>query len=310
MVPLGKFTRSTEASAEVIEGIQGFSRAHDPFSSLPVVFCPELVGRYDVKRGLMCMLANRIDRDFEELRRRRERLHILLYGTPGTGKTIPLDYLSRDWSATYISANPSSASLKGDARRKDRGVQIFASQSGLPICIDEFELMEDTDILRDVMELGKYTITKGGTHEEYDAQCSIVAATNDLTCLSPAMLSRFDLVYSFDPPTYEESVEIAKNLLEVEENGTSVRLTRDFLREHINLSGCYDPDMVERDRILSEMERHFRTTGRGKTGRWIASVYRISRAIAKIRFTDWGVEEVRCAIRMKAYSDVVIDNAV
>lgn len=307
---MGKFSRTVAASVDLVNGITEFAKSHDPFSYLPVVFCQDLVGRYDVKRGLMCMLSNRYDRDFGGERRRRDRIHILLYGTPGTGKTIALDYLSRDWGALYISANPSSASLKGDARRKDRGVQIFANHSGLPICIDEFELMEDTDSLRDVMELGKYTITKGGAHEEYDAQCSIVAATNDMSCISPAMLSRFDLVYSFDPPTHEEAIEIASNLLDVEEECSGFGTTREFLLEHINLSSCYDPDMSEKERILCEMESHFRVTGKGKAGRWIASVYRISRAIARIRFKDWGADEVVCAIRMKSYSDAVVENAV
>jgi len=308
---MGEFRDASRFNKRVLEGVLEFSREHDPFSSLPAVFCPELVGRYDVKRGLLCMLVNMQDRNVGSGRKRnRERLHILLYGEPGTGKTIPLDYLSREWGAVYISANPSSASLKGDARRKDRGVQIFSSETGRVVCIDEFELMEDTDTLRDVMEIGKFTLTKGGHHEEYDAQCSVVCAANDITKLSPAVLSRFDLIYGFDEPTYDESVEIARNLIEIEEDPSSSEITKDFLKEHIGISSDYNPRIRESAEVLSQLELHFRKSRKGKTGRWISSVFRISRAIAKIRLNDWGVEEVKCALKMKSYSDSVLARAL
>lgn len=282
-----------------------FSREYDPYTCLPMVFCPEMVGRTDVKQGLLCSLVNPLDTNIGKSRRRRERIHILLYGTVGTGKTIPLEYLSQSWGAIYISADPSAATLKGDARRANRGVQIFSSYNGGIVCIDDIELMKDIDLMRDVMESGKYTMDKGGIHEEYEAQCRIIAATNDIENISPAILSRFDLIYDFDIPGIYESISIAKNLLDIDESDLDIELNYDFVESYIEIASRYTPRKENKEEIIEIMSSTFNRIG-GRSGRWIASVYRISRAIAKMRMKSVGPAEVIEALNMKCRSDEVI----
>lgn len=281
-----------------------FSKEYDPFNCLPMVFCPEMVGRTDVKQGILCSLVNPLDTSVGQSRRRRERIHILLYGKVGTGKTIPLEYLSQYWEAVYISADPSAATLKGDARRTNKGVQIFSAYNGGIVCIDDIELMKDIDMMRDVMESGKYTIDKGGVHEDYDAQCRIIAASNNIDDISPAILSRFDLVYGFDTPTINESISIAKNLLDLDDLGCDIELNDDFIDSYIKVASQYIPKKEDRDQIVDIMSGTFRRIG-GKTGRWTSSVYRIARSVAKIRMKPMGPVEVIEALNMKCRSDEV-----
>ena len=283
-----------------------FSREYDPYTCLPMVFCPEMVGRTDVKQGLLCSLVNPLDTNIGKSRRRRERIHILLYGTAGTGKTIPLEYLSQSWGAIYISADPSAATLKGDARRANRGVQIFSAYNGGIVCIDDIELMKDVDLMRDVMESGRYTIDKGGVHEDYDAQCRVIAATNDIDNLSPAILSRFDLVYDFDLPNIDESISIAKNLLDIDEMDCDIELNYDFIDSYVKIASHYVPHKEKKEEIMEVMSQTFNAVG-GRSGRWIASVYRIARAIAKIRMKPMGPTEVMEALNMKCRSDKVAE---
>ncbi len=281
-----------------------FSKEYDPFMCLPMVFCPEMVGRTDVKQGILCSLVNPLDTNIGKSRRRRERIHVLLYGTVGTGKTIPLEYLSQSWGAIYISADPSAATLKGDARRANKGVQIFSAYNGGVICIDDIELMKDVDLMRDVMESGKYTLDKGGVHEDYDAQCRIIAATNDISDISPAILSRFDLIYDFELPNINESISIAKNLLEIDELHHDIELNYNFIESYIKIASQYVPQKENKGEIMEIMSQTFNRIG-GRSGRWTASVYRISRAIAKIRMKPMGPMEVIEALNMKCRSDKV-----
>jgi len=282
-----------------------FSKEYDPFMCLPMVFCPEMVGRTDVKQGILCSLVNPIDTNIGKSRRRRERIHILLYGTVGTGKTIPLEYLSQSWGAIYISADPSAATLKGDARRANKGVQVFRAYNGGIVCIDDIELMKDVDAIRDVMESGKYTLDKGGVHEEYEAQCRVIAATNDIESISPAIMSRFDLIYGFDTPDVSESISIAKNLLEIDELGHDIELNYEFIESYIKIASQFVPQKENKEEIMDIMSQTFNKVG-GRTGRWTASVYRIARAIAKMRMKPMGPMEVAKAIDMKCESDTVI----
>ena len=175
--------------------MEEFAKEYDGYSCLPVIVCPEMVGRTDVKQGLLCSLVNQYDTELGKSRKRRERIHILLSGKPGTGKTIPLEYLAHSWGAIYISTDPSAATLKGDSRKTNKGVQIFRAYNGGIVCIDDIELMKDINLMRDVMESGKYSIDKGGGHEEYNAQCRIIAATNKIDDIPLPILSRFDLIY-------------------------------------------------------------------------------------------------------------------
>lgn len=285
---------------DIVSRFVALSRKMDALKSLPVYFCPNFVGRQDVKRAMLCMLTSPYDSV------NRERIHVLLYGHPGSGKTAFLENLQSDWNAYFSSSNPKTSSLKGDARRKDRGVQIFQQYTGGILCFDDIELMEDIDTLRDVMESGKYTITKGGQHDEYDAQCRIIGATNELGHMSDAIKSRFDLVFRFDKPEKDDSIEIWRHILEREARQRIDGLSVDILKKHIELSQFWRPSPVDQDVLVDTMGLHFDSKGTGEDGRWLESVLRIARGMARLRFTDIGVDELRMSIEMKHLSDRIM----
>ena len=166
---------------------------------------PGVSGYPEVKLGLLCTMANQYDTPTE-----RERIHTLLFGKPGTGKTALMWPLEQNWGAKYISMDPSAASLKADARKKDRGSMIFNKYDGGVVCIDDFELMTGMNTLRDIMERGSYSDSKGGTDEEHLARCRLVCATNDLREIPIPIVSRFDHVFKFEYPTLSQSMDIVR----------------------------------------------------------------------------------------------------
>lgn len=286
--------------ADVVNRFVALSCKMDPLKSLPVYFCPDYVGRQDVKRAMLCMLTSPHDGV------NRERIHLLLYGHPGSGKTAFLEHLQTDWHAYFSSANPKTSSLKGDARRRDRGVQIFQQYNGGVLCFDDIELMEDLDTLRDVMESGRYTLTKGGQHDEYEAQCRIVGATNELAHMSEAIKSRFDLVFKFDKPEKDDAIEIWRHILDREMQQRNDGLSTDLLKKHIELCQFWRPSPIEPETLVDIMSDHFDLKGTGEDGRWMESVLRIARGMARLRFSDIGEEEIVVSIEMKRSSDKII----
>jgi len=299
---MGKFFTEPSMDGEYIDSILSITRKYDATETLSRVFCPEYIGRQDVKRGMLCMLSSPLDTRYH-----RERIHILLHGYPGCGKTVFLEHLKHNWGAHLSTADPRASSLKGDARRTDLGSQIFRQYSGYPVCLDDIEKMTDVDILRDVMESGYYTITKGGINEEFEAQCRIVGATNDITSLSTAMKSRFDLVYKFEKPSIHDSVAILRDMLRREISGEDKELSVDYLKNHMYVSQCWYPDITDPDTLCEIAEEDMSVYGSGEDGRWLNSILRIARGIARVRLSDIGTDELQVALGMKRLSDSVIN---
>ena len=265
----------------------------DPLEYFSKLVCPELVGHDDVKQAVLLMLV--ADRDSPLY---RNRIHIFVEGVEGTGKTVLMEYLEREFGARYLSQDTTKASLKGDMRRKDRGVQVFAEENGGIICFDEIEEMADRETLRDVMENGRYKLSKGGAEEEYEAQVRIVAGTNEISKLSRPLLSRFDFVFHFDVPTEEESMEIARRI--TRRRAGMYESTTKLLREYVGWVLEYEPKIRkdEVEKIDAVFDEYFEQS-RGKTGRWIDSVHRIARAIARLGRRDITADDIRRAIEMK-----------
>lgn len=268
---------------------------------------PNVSGYSDVKLSLMCMMANPYDGE------RRERIHVLLHGKPGCGKTALMEPLEANWGALYLSMDPSSASLKGDGRKDDHGIKKLHQYDGGIVCIDDFELMKELNTLRDVMESGKYTITKGGTHTEYAARCRIIAATNDIAKVPAPVINRFDLIHKFDAPTIQQSMAILDLMLG--ENPDEVNY-QPMLQYYYSFVNAHDPVYTPKPEIREIFKVHFEKYGRpiesgqegkeGKEGRWIAGVLRVAKALARLGLTDIGPDQISQALEMKQQSDQII----
>lgn len=268
---------------------------------------PEVAGYPEVKYGMMNMLVNQWDGPT------RERIHILLYGKPGTGKTALMEPLETNYNALYISMDATAASLRGDGRREDHGAKIFNECDGEIICIDDIEKMKDMDLLRDVMEKGIYTVTKNGTHVEYDGHCRIVAATNDIKRMPYPIRSRFDLVYMFKFPTLDQSMNIVRQMLHAD---TEKPNPGPFLSHYIALAKSHEPEIIEPDHIEDRFQNYFENYGTptddgepgGKEGRWVAGIFRLAKSISRLNLENLGPEQIAQALEMKHTSDEVLRN--
>jgi len=265
---------------------------------------PAVSGYSDVKLSLLCMMANPYDGE------RRERIHVLLHGKPGCGKTALMEPLEMNWGALYLSMDPTSASMKGDGRKEDHGIKKLNQYDGGIVAIDDFELMKELNALRDVMESGKYTITKGGTHTEYAARCRIIAATNDISKIPAPVISRFDIIHKFDAPTIQQSMDILDMML-CDNSGVTSPLP--MLQHYLSIVQAHNPTYTPKPEIRAVFQKYFEVHGKpteagqeGKEGRWIAGVLRIAMALARLGLTDIGPGQISQALEMKRQSDAIV----
>lgn len=286
---------------EVREILTEMAEGDDFIQVVPEFFCPEVVGHNDVKLGVMCCLVNQWDTPDG-----RDRINILLKGQPGCGKTIFIDHLRDRWGALYLSGDAKKSSLKGDGRRSDGGIRLFAKYNGGIVAHDEIEEFSDINTLRDIMENGRYVDAIGGKYEEFEAQIRYVAAANDISKVPKPILSRFDLVYHFDMPSVEDSIRIAQYLIAGVKN---LETTDEMIDAYISTAMNIDPVIRPRDidglgAKVKPFADHFESVDEGKSGRWIKSILRIAKALARLKLKDEVTAvEIEEAIEMRTASD-------
>ena len=267
--------------------------------------CPDVIGHEDVKLGVLCCLASQWDTDDM-----RQRIHILMKGVKGTGKTMFINYLTRKWGALYLSGEAKRSSLKGDGRKDDGGVRLLTKYHGGIVCHDEIEGFKDIDTLRDVLEDGTYTDTRGGKHEVFPAQCRYVAAANDISKVSGPILSRFDLIYSFEVPTVDESIAIVRKKIA----GINFPDTiDDTIRAYITVSRSIEPVLTaeseeELDAKTEPFVEYFQSIEEGRSGRWVDSVLRLATSLARLRLSDTiTARDIQEALEMRLCSDAALE---
>lgn len=197
----------------------------------------------------------------------KDRFHILLLGDPGTGKTELIRFANvlGPISSFGLGSGTTGAGLSITVQGKEitKGLLPMAHE-GI-CCIDELNLMkkEDTGSLYNAMEKGFVTYDKGSTHIRYDAEVRILATANPKgdtignsvaaikkqLPFSPALLSRFHLVYVLHKPSTEAFLGITKQILHKHKSNLDGE-DQLFIQEYIKFSEKID---VEFDSSLEPM---------------------------------------------------------
>ena len=261
---------------------QDFGTIKDPLEHFSKKVCPELSGHDDVKKAILLMLVN----DKDTGRNKRDRIHVLLAGEPGTGKSVLIDWMVSMFQANYCDPNTSRVGLVGDASGGSiTPGMLNRSHMGI-LCIDELEMMSDKDALRESMERGIYKIVKGSKDELFNAAVRIVGSLNDADKLSAPLRERFDFEFSFTIPSVEESKSISQKVLSLYFGQEDSNVT--MLKKYLKWIDGFEPKLSEVNRKTAEeiFNKYFEYKEIGKSGRWIASCIRIAKAVAKLHRRD------------------------
>jgi DNA replicative helicase MCM subunit Mcm2 (Cdc46/Mcm family) len=166
----------------------------NPLEFLSKHICPYLVGvQWDIIRK--CALLMGVTNDRPNM---RMRLHILLSGGPGTGKSEFLSWWQQKMDGILVNSElTSKTGLVGDARGKTIHPGLLAQSNGSVLLLDELDKMsvKDQNGLLQAMEEGGYVITKGKNRQSFKAEIRVIATCNNLNKIQQPLIDRFDFPF-------------------------------------------------------------------------------------------------------------------
>ena len=154
----------------------------------------------------------------------RYRQKILLYGTPGCGKTMGAERLAWNTGLTLVKVRFDAmvSSFLGETATNLREVFETASETPCLLFIDECDaIAKSREDVQEVGEIKRVVNTFLQLLDEYEASNGLlVAATNLTKFLDEAVWRRFDDVIEVPKPTVREIEAILKQTLSSVEIGT------------------------------------------------------------------------------------------
>jgi DNA replicative helicase MCM subunit Mcm2 (Cdc46/Mcm family) len=185
----------------------------NPLEFLSKHICPYLVGtQWDIIRK--CSLLVGVTNDRPNM---RMRLHILLCGGPGTGKSEFLNWWQQKLNGFLINSElTSKTGLVGDARGKKIHPGLLAQCNGNVLLADELDKMslDDQNGLLQTMEEGEYVITKGKNRQKFKAEIRVIATCNDITKISKPLVDRFDFPFKVERVSRIQRAEYVSDIID------------------------------------------------------------------------------------------------
>lgn len=332
--PLELDFEEVEVTKEDEKKITELSRDPLIYEKIRDSIAPHIYGYSDIKEAIMYQLFSSPALELPDGGRIRGDSHIIIMGEPATGKSEILQYVAKELAPRGVYASgkgTSAAGLTAAAVKDEFGDGGWTLEAGALVladrgiaCIDEFDKMEidDRGAMHEAMEQQSVSIAKAGMLATFRARCSILAAANpkygrfdayraisEQVNLSPAILSRFDMIF-FVRDIVEETREVAKHILDTVVSPTSItpKIEPELLRKYVayarqNVLPVLTEDA--RNRIeqfyveMREVAREAEDVPIPMTARQLWAIIRIARAASRVRLSsETTLDDVERAIRL------------
>jgi replicative DNA helicase Mcm len=326
--------------------------SNDPeiYDKMVQSMAPSIWGYETHKLAIIFQLFSGVTKHLPDNSRIRGDMHMLLIGDPGTGKSQLLQYV-KDIAprSVYTSGKGSSAAgLTATAVRDDFGEgdqwsleagALVLADKGIA-AVDELDKMDagDRSAMHEALEQQSISVSKAGINATLKSRCSLLGAANpkygrfdeyeaipEQIDLEPALISRFDLIFTItDKPDEEEDRRLAEHIIETNyagelhthrENVPTANVSEtevaaatedvepvidaDLFRKYVAHAkrSCY-PTMTEAARdAIQEFYVDLRSRGEGEdapvpvTARKLEALVRLAEASARVRLSDTVEEE-------------------
>lgn len=308
----------------------------DPYELLVDSIAPTIKGSEkirDIKLAVGLQLFGGWRRPYGDGRFARGDSHIALIGDPGTGKSSILEAAeSISPRSAYTSGkNTSTAGLTAAAVRDDFGDTEWSLEAGVVVkahkgtaCVDEIDKVDPEAIssLHTALEKQKLEVNKAGIDASLKCQTALLAAgnpsegrfidqmdTNDQLNLPPALMSRFDLIFTLrDEPDEEKDRKMAQHITQarqvsglaarddIDDDGASniePAIPYPTLRAHIAYArqNCFP--VIKDDAVKEKVEKYFANIRASSdsdsvpiTARKLDGILRLAEASARVRLSD------------------------
>ncbi len=260
-----------EISEDEEKAIREMAKDPQIFEKIAKSIAPSIYGYNEIKKALALQLfGGTPDKKLIDGGQIRNDIHMLLIGDPGSAKTRLLQAVTAIVpKGIYVSGkSTTSAGLTASAERDEfaeggwvlkAGALVLGS--GGEVSIDEFDKINDEDksSLLEALESQTISVAKAGIVAKFTAKASVLAAANpklgrfdpnaypaEQFNISPALLSRFDLIFPIKDILDEEQDKlIAKHIL-VQHSAAGAQLSK--IAEY---------EQIEAPPISSEMLRKY-----------------------------------------------------
>jgi len=279
---------------------QKFDEIDNPLSFFSNYVAPHLVGeQYDlIRKAVLLMLAS--DNDHNA----RRRIHILLYGAAGTGKTEVLLWLKYNMGVNFISHYTTEVGLIGDVSSGYVTPGELARSDGGVLAIDELDKFNKKDLnaLLEAMEEGEYRIRKGKVDVTFNAMVRVIATVNDVKVLPMPLRDRFDFIFHVQKPSRDERIATVERIID-SWLGNIEKYSPRVLQLYLEYIKDFEPSMVNPREVKKYLAEYIKETTmpveRMSYRSFELSILRIAYAIAKFERKDVTLEHIKKAIKFK-----------
>ena len=318
--------KTIEITGEDEKLIQEMADQPDNFQKLKDSILPDLIGNNEIKEGILCQ-AFSVEKDDNS---KREVIHILLAGDPGTDKSQILKRIeSLNLKASHaVGGGTSEAGILGVAIRDEITGSWSIEPGLLPMCNDGLIAFDELDKTHHVL-LGKFneameqqtvTITKAGSSITYPCRTTVLAALNpkkghfdsykgvrEQIQLPDSVLDRFDLIYILqDIPNENKDSKIVRSFGGYGSINDNL-IPDNILQKYISyakreINPIYSPEAVE---LFTEYYHEIRfdyDNVKYIGPRDAEALYRIAKTIARIELKDV-VDEYHAKKAIKILND-------
>lgn len=314
---------SKEEEAQII------SLSKDPqlYEKIIASIAPSVWGHNEIKQAISLQLfGGTPGKILPDGKRIRPDMHVLLIGDPGVAKSTILEYV-RELAPKCIIVSGGGTSGVGltASAEKDAITEGWILKAGAMVLangglvgIDEMDKMDEEDrgAIHQAMEQQRISVAKAGIVTEFQARTAVLGAANPKMgrfdpntpiaaqfALSPALLSRFDLIFAMrDVLDESRDRSMAEHILEghryaaskkkKEESAMLPTVAPDLLRKYIAYARKnVAPELtVEASEKLKDYYVEMRKMGKEQntfpvTPRQIEGLVRLSEASAKTRLS-------------------------
>jgi len=303
-----------------IEEYARLAAEHFALNKVSARFAPKIIGHERAKRALILTLLSVNDWGGS-----RGRIHCLLTGPPGSGKTTLIETAARISEIEVLSSRLSPGSLTVDFRKdveENQGAfgQAHRLDGSGVFAIDEFEKVPPESLkhfLR-AMESGVIAVPGNDDIVVIPTHWRLIAAANSQDNLIPELVSRFDFKVNVPLPTKGQAESVIDGISQTFMQGVGEHAMPEadlgsridqsdaipeeaWLRGFISWAREFTPQFSPEERrhsarvlkqvLHAEDEGHLQLRG-------YEAVYRIAFALARLRRRDVSVEIVMDAVEI------------
>ena len=210
---------------------------------------PNIVG-LEYHKKILCLALGSTDDEGSS----RGRIHVLIWGSPGTAKTSVVTAAAAEAEAVVYGPRASVGGITIDFRSGQIGVIGGVHESEFQIlALDELEKFDSQTLehLLQAMENARIPYAGGGTKGVIPAHIRLIAACNDRRKLPIELLDRFDYQLHVPYPTKQQAHQIVEGIADSYKEPAHSP-PPGIVRNYLQQARKYKPDFPQEERRIAK----------------------------------------------------------